>query len=356
MNIDSEIVKWYMGNQRELPWRKTKDPYKIWVSEVILQQTRVEQALEYYKNFLCEFPDVQSLAKAELVNVLKVWQGLGYYSRARNMHHSAKFIMNELNGKFPIHYSEIIKLKGIGEYTAAAIASFAHNERVPAIDGNVYRVISRLFAEKSTTNSSQGKKTFKKLAEELIKYQEPELFNQAMMEFGAIQCIPRNPNCLECPLNSVCMAYQKHEVEEFPVKIRALKKKERYFNYFFVEIGENTYIKQRDKQDIWQGLFEFPMIETASTSDFTNICLNDEWKSIFNNSPLILHSVSNEIIHLLTHQKIHAFFYRLSSSSSKNIKMKSKAFIKIKIDHLKRYPVPKIIENFIKTIEQSHSI
>jgi A/G-specific adenine glycosylase len=350
MIIESEIVKWYLANKRDLPWRNTTNPYKIWVSEIILQQTRVDQALSYYLAFLNEFPNILALANASQQQVLKLWQGLGYYSRARNMHFTAQYIINELDGIFPDSYSELIKLKGIGEYTAAAIASFAFNENVPALDGNVYRVLARLFAEKSPINSPQGKKIFKELACELIKNQDPSVFNQAMMEFGALQCVPKNPNCRECPLNSACTAKIQNMVKEFPVKINKLIKKDRFINYFFIENQQYTYIKLRDKKDIWNGLFEFPMIESNALKDFSTICQSEEWKDLFGNIKLVLHSVSDNMIHQLTHQKIHAVFYRLSFTSSDNYVKIDKEFKKVGINELKDYPVSKIIENYIKQV------
>jgi A/G-specific adenine glycosylase len=350
MIIESEIVKWYLANKRDLPWRNTTNPYKIWVSEIILQQTRVDQALSYYLAFLNEFPNLVALAGASQQQVLKLWQGLGYYSRARNMYFTAQYIINELDGIFPDSYSELIKLKGIGEYTAAAIASFAFNEHVPALDGNVYRVIARLFAEKSPINSPLGKKIFKELACELIKNQDPSIFNQAMMEFGALQCVPKNPNCQECPLNSACLAKIQNKVKEFPVKINKLIKKNRFFNYFFIENQQYTYIKLRDKKDIWNGLFEFPMIESNALKDFPTLCQSYEWNDLFGNIKLELHSVSDNIIHQLTHQKIHAVFYRFSFTSSDNYVKIDKEFKKIGINELKDYPVSKIIENYIKQI------
>jgi len=350
MKIESEIVNWYFNNKRELPWRNTKNPYEIWVSEIILQQTRVFQALDYYHKFLSEFPDIHSLANADQQSILKVWQGLGYYSRARNMQQSAIRIVNELNGKFPVTYSEIIKLKGIGDYTAAAIASFAFNERVPAVDGNVYRVLSRLFDEKTPIDSVKGKKIFKAIACELIKTQEPYIFNQAMMEFGALQCLPKNPDCQECCLKTVCLAYGHNNVKTLPVKSKLSAKKERYFNYFFILNKDFTLIKKRTNKDIWHGLFEFPLIETPLKTDIADILKSNEWKILFDGRVGSIKSEPLRIKHLLTHQKINAAFYSLNVEEVDILKIKNSDFIKIKIKDLIKYPVPKIIENFTETL------
>jgi A/G-specific adenine glycosylase len=223
MDISKEITAWYKQNKRELPWRRTKDPYKIWISEIILQQTRVDQGLNYYLRFIERFPNVETLAKAEEDDVLKYWQGLGYYSRARNLHYSAKYIMKELNGKFPKTFTELKKMKGVGDYTAGAIASFAYNEQVPLVDGNVYRFLSRLYAEDTPIDTTRGKKIFLELAKELLARQEAQIFNQAIMEFGALQCKPANPACIECPIQSKCLAFAKNEVDSFPVKSKKNK-------------------------------------------------------------------------------------------------------------------------------------
>jgi A/G-specific adenine glycosylase len=348
MIIESEIIKWYEINKRDLPWRNTKEPYQIWVSEIILQQTRVDQALLYYMKFNEEFPNVQTLAKASQEKILKVWQGLGYYSRARNMHFTAKYIVNELNSTFPNSYSGLIKLKGIGSYTASAIASFAYNERVAAVDGNVLRVLSRIFAENTPINSTKGKKIFDELANELIKRQDPGTFNQAMMEFGALQCVPKNPKCDICSINKACKGFIQNQVYQLPVKNKAIKKRNRYFNYFFIEDNHHTYIKQRTSKDIWTGLFEFPMIESSKYMDFKSLISDKHWKILFTDTSIVLQSATEKIIHQLTHQKIEAVFYHLKISSLTNYTFNENDYLKIQIDDLNNYPVPKIIENYIK--------
>ena len=218
MGFSEKLIVWYKQNERDLPWRKTTDPYKIWLSEIILQQTRVAQGLNYYNKFLNKHPTIQSLAESSEKNILNLWQGLGYYSRARNLHFTAKYISKELNGKFPTKYQDILNLKGVGEYTAAAIASFSYQEVYPVIDGNVYRVLSRIFGVESAIDSTSGKKIFKKLATELIDNKNPDTYNQAIMEFGALQCKPKNPNCEDCPFLLECFAYKNKQITELPKK------------------------------------------------------------------------------------------------------------------------------------------
>jgi A/G-specific adenine glycosylase len=348
MIIESEIIKWYNVNKRDLPWRNTRNPYQIWVSEIILQQTKVDQALSYYIKFNEEFPDIKTLANASQEKILKVWQGLGYYSRARNMHYTAKYIVNELNSIFPDSFAGLIKLKGIGNYTAAAIASFAYNERVAAVDGNVLRVLSRIFSEKTSINSTKGKKIFDELANELIKYQDPGTFNQAMMEFGALQCVPKNPKCINCPINSACQGFIADQVNNLPVKNKEIKKRNRFFNYLFIEDNQYTYIKERTSKDIWTGLFEFPMIESSKSLDFKSLSSGKDWKILFKNTSIVLKSATEKIIHQLTHQKIEAVFYHVKISSTNNYTFNNNDFLKIHNNDLNNYPVPKIIENYIK--------
>ena len=229
MSFSNTLIYWYLQNKRDLPWRKTKNPYFIWLSEIILQQTRVNQGLDYYNKFITSFPTVFELAEASEESVLKLWQGLGYYSRARNLHYSARYIVNELNGIFPKSYNELLKLKGVGDYTASAIASICFNEPTAVVDGNVYRVLARYFGLNTTINSTKGIKEFKELAQQLIPTEKPDIYNQAIMEFGAVQCKPQNPDCNVCPLNTSCVALQKDQVTAFPVKEKKLKYKKTIF-------------------------------------------------------------------------------------------------------------------------------
>ena len=263
MGFSNKLIAWYKQNKRDLPWRKTTDPYQIWLSEIILQQTRVDQGLNYYHKFIKKYPNIHSLAQASEKDVLNLWQGLGYYSRARNLHFTAKYISNELNGQFPSKHKEILKLKGVGEYTAAAISSFSYKEVYPVIDGNVYRVLSRIFGVENPIDSTEGKKVFKKLAAELINTKNPDTYNQAIMEFGALQCTPKKPKCEDCPFLLECFAYKNELIAELPKKENKIKQRNRYFNYLVIINDDAFYLNERKEKDIWQGLFDFPVFETS---------------------------------------------------------------------------------------------
>jgi len=262
--FSNQLIKWYRQNLRQLPWRETVDPYKIWISEVIMQQTRVAQGLPYYEKFIQKYPTVKKLAEAQQDEILQLWQGLGYYSRARNMHFTAKEVMRIYYGKFPSQYDELINLKGIGDYTASAISSFSINEKRATVDGNVYRVIARYFGIEEATDSQAGKKIFKELAEEIISQKLPGIHNQAMMEFGATYCLPRNPNCNNCIFASKCVANLTGRVQELPFKSKKTKVRQRFLSYFVFHDNINCILKKRDGKDIWHGLFDFPLVETKS--------------------------------------------------------------------------------------------
>ncbi|MBI3502095.1 MAG: A/G-specific adenine glycosylase [Bacteroidetes bacterium] len=305
MNFSKIISQWYEKNKRDLPWRKTKDAYKIWLSEIILQQTRVAQGLPYYREFVKKFPTVRHLAQAKEDLVLKTWQGLGYYSRARNLHATAKFISKNLKGKFPAEFEEIKKLKGVGEYTASAIASFAFNKPYAVVDGNVFRVLSRVFGIKIPIDSAEGKKVFLEKANSLLDKKNPGLFNQAIMEFGALQCVPQNPDCKICPLKKNCVAFKKNLVGVLPVKSKKIKIRERFFNYFIVRDKEKILIRKRTGNDIWKNLYDFPMIET--NKEIKNGRM-DGWKS----GNL---KCTASMRHILSHQVIFAKFWEIDSNS-----------------------------------------
>ncbi len=347
MNISQEIINWYKENKRDLPWRRTKDPYKIWISEIILQQTRVEQGLNYYLRFVERFPNVETLAKAEEDDVLKYWQGLGYYSRARNLHFSAKHITKELNGWFPETFAELKKLKGVGDYTAAAIASFAYNEHVSLVDGNVYRVLSRLFAEDTPIDTSGGKKMFFELAKELLVSQEAQIFNQAIMEFGALQCKPVNPACNECPIQSKCLAFAKNKVDSFPVKSKKTKVRKRYFSYLYITSKDGIYLQKRTNNDIWKGLFEFPLIETESKASLKTISQRDEWKSLFPDNEVHITGKPETIKHQLSHQQLLITFHQIKINGGNNSESKLSQFKCIPVSDIALYAVPKVIENYL---------
>ncbi|MBD2724475.1 A/G-specific adenine glycosylase [Hymenobacter sp. BT189] len=261
--LASALLAWYPRHHRDLPWRHTRDPYAIWLSEVILQQTRVAQGLPYYETFLAAYPTVQDMAAAPEAEVLRYWQGLGYYSRARNMHRTAQQVVAEHGGKFPDTYAELIKLRGVGPYTAAAIASFAFDEAVAVLDGNVYRVLARIFGLHSDIAAPSSRKEFQAVADQHIPATAPADFNQAIMEFGAIQCTPAKPDCLFCPLQSQCWAFNHGQVALLPVKSKAKAARTRYFHYFVLRHGDLTYLRERREKDIWQGLYDFAMAETV---------------------------------------------------------------------------------------------
>jgi len=302
------LLTWYNIFARDLPWRHTTNPYHIWLSEVILQQTRVNQGLPYYQAFLHHFPTIDLLANADSDQVMRVWQGLGYYSRARNLHNTAKYVHEKLQGKFPDTYAELIKLPGIGPYTAAAIASFAFQEHVAVLDGNVFRVLARLFLVYTDILSTQGKKQFSKLANELLPKKNSHIYNQAMMELGALVCLPKNPDCNNCPLQSQCLAFSEKKQTDLPVKQSKAKPRNRYFHYLIIRNQDQLHLRQRLGKDIWNGLFEFWGIETLEKDAGL-----ENWKSNwpehwpeFKMEKLIF--LSNKK-HQLTHQTLFAQAY-----------------------------------------------
>ena len=342
MKFSNVLIQWYLQNKRDLPWRNTTDPYPIWLSEIMLQQTRVAQGTPYFLSFTSAFPTVFDLAKANEDQVLKLWQGLGYYSRARNLHKTAQHIAFELNGVFPKTYKDLLDLKGVGEYTAAAIASFSYNEVVPVVDGNVFRVLSRYFDVETDIALASAKKEFAALALALMPAKDPASFNQAIMEFGALQCVPKNPNCSVCVFNSSCAALQKGKVSDLPVKSKKIKVRNRYFNYIVVaDVDDNIVINKRTAKGIWHNLYEFPLIETDKEEDFDTIS-NRITKEHFTASDVI--SVeecnSNSILHKLSHQHLYIKFWK--------VKLSVAIDGAIRAAELKTYPFPIVIHNFIE--------
>jgi len=341
----SKLRDWYAENKRILPWRDIHDPYRIWISEIILQQTRVVQGLAYYNRFVERFPDVKSLAEAEEQEVLKYWQGLGYYSRARNLHSTAQTIMTRHKGVFPNNYDEIRRLKGIGEYTAAAIVSFAWNQAYPVVDGNVFRFLSRLFAVDEPIDTTKGKKYFVELAGRLMEPSQAAQFNQAIMEFGALQCIPSNPNCIECPFESQCLAYSQKKVNLYPVKQSQTKTKDLYLYYFHIADDDTLYIRQRKEKGIWQNLFEFPVIESEQPLDFQQLSENALFQTWFPDPEdyrfqIILENKK----HILSHRIIYATFYK---TAFENLPETIANAIKIKRIDLDDYPVHRLMLNYL---------
>jgi len=342
MVFSSKILAWYHKNKRELPWRNTKNPYKIWLSEIILQQTRIAQGLPYYERFVKEFPTVLELAQAPEQKILKLWQGLGYYSRARNMHTTAKVIVNEYAGNFPQTHKELLKLKGVGDYTASAIVSICFGEAEPVVDGNVYRVLSRYFGIAIPINTSEGIKYFKKMARQVMSFENISDYNQGIMEFGAIQCTPQNPNCDLCVLNSGCKALQTKNISELPVKLKKTKVKKRHFNYLvFRDKNGNTLFEKRTK-GIWQNLFQFPLLETEKELDILRKEAIETMKikglnvitkiSLYNKAP---------IVHKLSHQHLFTKFWIVETDAILDEG--------IVFENLKTYPMPVLINNFIRT-------
>lgn len=343
MNNFSEIlINWYREHKRELPWRESSDPYLIWISEIILQQTRVVQGYDYFIRFIKRFPDVTSPAEADEDEVMKFWQGLGYYSRARNLHAAAR----SMNGVFPKTYPEVLALKGVGEYTAAAICSFAYNMPYAVVDGNVYRVLSRYLGIETPIDSTEGKKLFASLAGEFLDKSRPAVYNQAIMDFGAIQCTPQNPACLFCPLAGSCMALSKSMVAQLPVKQHKTKTTERFLNYIYVRAGACTFINKRTGNDIWKNLFELPLIETASSVTEEELLALPEFIKLFDKEEVpVVRSICRNVKHVLSHRVLYANFYEVVLPE----KTKSfSSYLKIKTNELEQYAVPKLIHAFLE--------
>jgi A/G-specific adenine glycosylase len=341
MNFSTKLINWYTVNKRDLPWRSTNNPYYIWLSEIILQQTQVVQGTPYYHAFTSQFPTVYDLAKANEEDVLKLWQGLGYYSRARNLHWSAKYIVNELDGVFPDTYKDILKLKGVGDYTASAIASICFNEVTAVVDGNVYRALSRIFGIETPINSTPGQKEFKALAQQLIDKQQPAIFNQAIMEFGARQCKPKNPDCSVCPFKNGCLALKENKIDVLPVKLKKTKVTKKYFNFIvIISKNEKTILEQRIGSGIWQNLYQFPLIETKKPSTYNNIKSKIENLDVLADMNFDVHLYNDtDIIHKLSHQHLYTKFWIVSIDKSIENG--------IDISNIEEYPVPILIGNFI---------
>lgn len=341
----STLLKWNdQLNDRQMPWKGEKDPYKIWVSEIILQQTRVQQGLAYYERFVNAFPDIKSLATAPEQKIYKLWEGLGYYSRCKNLIATAKFIQQELNGKFPQKYEDILSLKGIGNYTASAIASFAFNLPYAVVDGNVLRVLSRFFGKDIPVNTTEGKKFYSSLSQILLDKKSPGLYNQAIMDFGATVCKPASPLCLECPLKYKCEAFLYHKVNMLPVNTKVIQQKERFFNYLILKNKNVFYVRKRTAQDIWQNLYEFVLIETKTWMNDKEILENEELLSILGHNGYIIKSLSGKISQKLTHQLIKGRFIHVVSEKPLSIK----THIAVNEEQLKALPFPKFIAAYLR--------
>lgn len=325
-----QIKNWYLENKRELPWRDTKEPYKIWLSEIILQQTRVDQGMNYFHRFIERFPTVSDLAQASEDDVLRLWQGLGYYSRARNLHKSAKIILEDFDGVFPDTHKDVMSLKGVGPYSAAAICSFAYDLPYAVLDGNVYRVLSRYFNEETIINSGAGNKLFQKLADDLLDQEDPATHNQAIMEFGALQCTPHQPDCNCCPLVSSCLGYENGNHLNLPKKEKKVKVKNLFLNYLVFKDGSNTFVSQRSENDIWAKLFEFPLI-TSPTKEMFDTYQPDH----------VVVNVVESPLHKLSHRNVYAKFWEINGRPNIG------DFQKIKISNLDNLAKSRLIDMYL---------
>lgn len=346
--FSDKLINWYTEHKRDLPWRNTKNAYLIWLSEIILQQTRVDQGMSYYLKFSSTFPTVQDLAAADNEKVMKLWQGLGYYSRARNLHTTAQLITRQYQGTFPSVYDDILALKGIGSYTAAAIASFAYDLPHAVVDGNVYRVLSRVFGIDTPIDSTKGKKECNILANEVLNKKKPALHNQAVMEFGAMQCKPVNPNCRVCVLNTMCLAFAENRVQELPVKEKKTKVRNRYFNYIVLHHQHKTILHKRMEKDIWTNLHDFPLIEMDTEVSEEAFLKSIEWKEFIGLAPYTVTAVSSTYKHVLSHQKIYARFWEIHCELPLKGLLRE-ADLLIPEKDLSLYAVPRLIENYLNT-------
>ena len=335
-------MQWFSNSHRPMPWKGEKNPYLIWLSEIILQQTRVEQGLPYFEKFKNKYPAVTDLANAPEDEVMKMWEGLGYYSRARNLHTAAKYIANELGGIFPNTHKEILGLKGVGPYTAAAIASFAYGLPYAVVDGNVYRVLSRYFGIEEPIDTTSGKKLFAALAQELLDEQQAGDYNQAIMDFGATQCTPASPACGKCPFVKKCSAFELKKINSLPVKSKKLKRRQRFFNYLILNLDGKVFIKKRVEKDIWRDLYEFPMIETNELVE------NEQnWRDWLGESKAALESVSQPMKQDLTHQRIIARFWEISIEEN-GFEKQEESWLKINRENIEEYAFPKVIDMYLR--------
>lgn len=350
MDFSGKLLAWYKINKRSLPWRETSDPYLIWLSEIILQQTRINQGMSYYLNFCRRYPAIFDLAEASEQEVLKLWQGLGYYSRARNLHATAKEIVRKYHGIFPQEAPELKKLKGIGDYTAAAIASIAFNKPEPVIDGNVKRVLSRVFGIEEAFDNAAGKRKFKELAKTLISRTSPGDYNQALMDFGSTFCVPVNPGCTHCIFKDSCVALCAGKVAGLPVSMKKTEIKNRYFNYLVFITRDNgekfVYLKKRNDNDIWKKLYDFPMIESSKSISREEVLSNQYFKKITNGLSFDLWKESKVFKHQLTHRNIFAKFriFEIEGTSD----LLDEQTLRVRIVDMHEFPVPRLLEKFIQ--------
>ena len=350
--IADRLIDWYTVNGRDLPWRRTRDPYRIWLSEIILQQTRIVQGMDYYLRFVKRFPDVGALATAAEDEVLKLWQGLGYYSRARNLHAAARQIVSQYNGCFPVEYADVRALKGIGDYTAAAVCSFAYDAPHAVVDGNVYRVLSRLFDLNLAIDTGAGRKAFAALAAEQLDRRRPALYNQAIMDFGALQCTPVNPLCDDCPLLDKCLAHAAGTVAERPVKEGKTQVRPRFLNYLHLECNGRIALRRRPKGDIWQGLYDLPAIESDRPLDFTELIATETFRELFGAHSYRLLQTTRMPKHQLSHQTLHAVYHRLElerwPSAAGRWLLSAK-------ENMEEYAIPRLRDRYFERIGRDQS-
>ena len=341
------LAQWFETHKRELPWRSNPTPYYVWLSEIILQQTRVNQGLDYFNRFVERWPSLKELSEASEEEVLKMWQGLGYYSRARNLHTCARQITENHNGIFPSDFETLRKLQGIGNYTAAAIASIAFNQPHAVVDGNVYRVLSRLYDIDTPINIENGVKLFAQLAEEMLDHQHPGRHNQALMEFGALQCQPKNPDCAQCPLQSHCLAFAHHTTDQRPVKEKKLKIKTRHFHYLVFKTPNNgIYLRKRKNNDIWKNLYDFPCIESDNNMTIEEIIGSEDFKKMVSEQKFQIVRVSHPYTHKLTHQTIVATFIEIKIFDFLPLIQTNDILLTFE-NELGTFPVPKLIDNYL---------
>lgn len=345
MLFSQEIIQWYHKNKRELPWRDTTDPYIIWLSEIILQQTRVEQGLPYFHRFVTTYPTVRDFAMAAEGDILRLWQGLGYYSRARNMHKAAQMVMREHDGNFPTDYNSLLKLQGIGEYTAAAIASFSSNQPKAVLDGNVFRVLARYFGVEEAINTTKGKKRFSDLANEMLDQANASVYNQAIMEFGALQCKPQSPNCATCPINTGCYALKENKVNLLPVKLKGKASRDRYFYYFIIRDEDRIAMQKRGAKDIWENMYEFPLIEQPTAINLYQLMETTDFEQLFG-SACELELISTPKKHVLSHQNIYASFIEIKNFDQ--LAKKKRVWNYVFIKDLDTLAKPKLIFTFLR--------
>ncbi len=344
--IQDTLINWFAENRRDLPWRHDPSPYQVWLSEIILQQTRVNQGRDYYLRFIERWPTVADLAQTSEEAVLKMWQGLGYYSRARNLHHCAQQVVNEYGGQFPADFEKLKHLKGIGDYTAAAIASIAFNLPHAVVDGNVYRVLARLYDIDTPININEGQTLFAKLADELFNREQPGLHNQALMEFGALHCTPKNPNCLHCPLQAQCLAFAHQTVMLRPVKLPKIKVTTRYFNYLVIRVEDSIYLHKRSGNDIWKNLYDFPCIESETPMTVEEVVASEKFRQLVEEKPFTVTKVSPIYTHKLTHRTLLAQFIEIKLEQ-KLLQIETKDLFLTRETELGNFPIPRLIDLYL---------